>query len=457
MVYRGKPSLGCALCRTRRLICDRRRPSCTQCLKVNQECSGYRDPNVLRICDQTDEITVKVEGRGTIARKQRKPPSSSKSPSPASILPPPTTIDDQVMSHIFTYYVGLESMARINRLPELKRVAGEQYGKALIATNNALRDPVSAKSDSTLGAVILLGMYELNTFPNPMRGWSQHVRGATKLVELRGMEQLHSSTGLELFRLVRLQNAISSIFRRSQRYNSPRITALTNVARANKDKGSQPMETFCDILIQLHDLSVKVDDAALADDSIDTLSILVSKALHLDTDLRSWAMSLGPHWQYSVVDTHSNPKSRPQIPLHSDTYHVYKTVGVVSMWNHYRQTRIIIHEMIRSMALPLWGLQGTSECQQMVLNSIDTIKQMTDDICASVPYHFVSGEVTFTAVVRLLWPLFVAGDCASSDPATKEWIIRTLEHIGNATGIQQALGMAKMLRNGHTRGFIPGT
>lgn len=39
-----------------------------------------------------------------------------------------------------------------------------------------------------------------------MRGWSQHVRGATKLVVLRGMEQLNSSIGLELFRLVRLQN-----------------------------------------------------------------------------------------------------------------------------------------------------------------------------------------------------------------------------------------------------------
>lgn len=39
-----------------------------------------------------------------------------------------------------------------------------------------------------------------------MRGWSQHVRGATKLVELRGTEQLNSATGLELFRLVRLQN-----------------------------------------------------------------------------------------------------------------------------------------------------------------------------------------------------------------------------------------------------------
>lgn len=56
-------------------------------------------------------------------------------------------------------------MARINRRPELKRAAGEEYGRALIATNNALRDPVSAKSDSTLGAVILLGMYEVRLAP----------------------------------------------------------------------------------------------------------------------------------------------------------------------------------------------------------------------------------------------------------------------------------------------------
>ncbi|CAK39141.1 uncharacterized protein An05g01040 [Aspergillus niger] len=457
MVYRGKPGLGCALCRTRRLICDRRRPSCTQCLRINQECSGYRDPNVLRICDQTDEITVKVEGRGTIVRKQRKSPSTGKPSSPASISPPPTTIDDQVMSHIFTYYVGLESMARINRRPELKRAAGEEYGRALIATNNALRDPVSAKSDSTLGAVILLGMYEWNACSGLMQGWSQHVRGATKLVELRGMEQLNSETGLELFTLVRLQNAISGVFIRSRRYKSAKITALTKLAQAKKDRNSQPIEVFYDILMELHDLSVEVDDAAVVDDSIGTLSILISKALHLDTDLRAWAMSLGPHWQYSVVDTHSNPKSRPHIPLHSDTYHMYKAVGVVSMWNHYRQTRIILHEMIRSMGLRLWGLQGTSECQQIVFDSIDTIKQMTDDLCASVPYHFVSGEVTFPAVIRLLWPLFVAGDCAGAEPATKEWIIQTLELIGNTTGIQQGLGLAHMLRNGHTRNFIPGT
>ena len=39
-----------------------------------------------------------------------------------------------------------------------------------------------------------------------MRGWMNHVQGATKLLELRGVEQLNSPAGLELFTHVRLQN-----------------------------------------------------------------------------------------------------------------------------------------------------------------------------------------------------------------------------------------------------------
>ena len=38
-----------------------------------------------------------------------------------------------------------------------------------------------------------------------------HVRGATKLLELRGVEQLNSHAGLELFTLVRLQNVGNSL------------------------------------------------------------------------------------------------------------------------------------------------------------------------------------------------------------------------------------------------------
>lgn len=48
------------------------------------------------------------------------------------------------------------------------------------------------------------------------------------------------------------------------------------------------------------------------------------------------------------------------------------------------------------------------------------INQMAEDICASVPYHFSSGETAVGGLIRLIWPLFVASDCVESEPANAE-------------------------------------
>ena len=60
-----------------------------------------------------------------------------------------------------TNAVGLSCMSTIYHLPGLRRVAGEEYIKALRATNANLQDAVSATSDSTLGAVVTLSLYEV--------------------------------------------------------------------------------------------------------------------------------------------------------------------------------------------------------------------------------------------------------------------------------------------------------
>lgn len=39
-----------------------------------------------------------------------------------------------------------------------------------------------------------------------MDGWLNHVHGAMRLLELRGVEQLNSNVGVELFTTIRLQN-----------------------------------------------------------------------------------------------------------------------------------------------------------------------------------------------------------------------------------------------------------
>lgn len=111
---------------------------------------------------------------------------------PRSLIHEPISIDEHATSHIFTYYVGktdsrgllsflpgllstdpsftlqatikaigLASLSRIHNLPHLRRLAGQEYCTALLSLNQALQNPVTAKSDSTLATVTLFSMYEV--------------------------------------------------------------------------------------------------------------------------------------------------------------------------------------------------------------------------------------------------------------------------------------------------------
>lgn len=60
--------------------------------------------------------------------------------------------------------IGLALMSQIHSLPALRRAAGEEYSVALRAINRSLQDADTATSDSTLGTVVLLALYEVSPF-----------------------------------------------------------------------------------------------------------------------------------------------------------------------------------------------------------------------------------------------------------------------------------------------------
>ncbi|KAK0611123.1 hypothetical protein B0T14DRAFT_571044 [Immersiella caudata] len=53
MVYTGKPSKGCQMCRMRRIKCDETKPACSQCTKSRRECPGYKDEFDLMLRNET--------------------------------------------------------------------------------------------------------------------------------------------------------------------------------------------------------------------------------------------------------------------------------------------------------------------------------------------------------------------------------------------------------------------
>jgi hypothetical protein len=122
--------------------------------------------------------------------------------------------------------VGMAGISNVSHAPHVASKSKEQYCKALAAMKQVSNDPVQAIADTTLMAVILLGLFEVH--PNRLdpilkelfltylqtvnfktwdryRYWAAHVKGATALLELRGQEQFTRERGGQLYVLIRSQ------------------------------------------------------------------------------------------------------------------------------------------------------------------------------------------------------------------------------------------------------------
>ncbi|KAI8628614.1 hypothetical protein F5Y19DRAFT_107371 [Xylariaceae sp. FL1651] len=78
MVYCGKASQGCQSCRTRRIKCDKKRPECSQCIRVGKKCPGYRDQLSLMFRDESSKVIQKAHAQwGTPESPADSSPESS--------------------------------------------------------------------------------------------------------------------------------------------------------------------------------------------------------------------------------------------------------------------------------------------------------------------------------------------------------------------------------------------
>ncbi|KAF2104722.1 hypothetical protein NA57DRAFT_70929 [Rhizodiscina lignyota] len=78
--------------------------------------------------------------------------------------------------------------------------AERNYGLALARINAALTDPATAVLDQTLASILLLATFEATIFPGARspEEWTAHLLGATRLLQLRGLDQFQYETGRHL-------------------------------------------------------------------------------------------------------------------------------------------------------------------------------------------------------------------------------------------------------------------
>ncbi|KAM0205960.1 hypothetical protein ACHAPQ_001858 [Fusarium lateritium] len=505
MVYCGKPSRGCQMCRARRIKCDETKPTCNQCAKSRRQCPGYKDEFdlVFRNETQATERRARKASKKASAQKQDKLGSQTNSKVVALHKPTPDQsilstlqlpVDQQATCHFLSNFVLLPShdntrgwmefvvpllkseqsaphfklafdacaMASLgNRVGpgcNFESKALGSYTKALSATFIALKDPVLSKEDSTLAAVLLLGLFENITAKQlGMLAWGSHIEGAIQLVKAREKKQIRTRTGLALFVATRTQMIIHTL--------TTGTPPAMGVEWWITDSVKNHFGAECQRL-NIRTAELRAESNRLmttlgrSPENIELLLDIIRRCQTLDQQHVTWANGLPEYFQYKSVAWEDNVPSGNYAlaEVFPGRIDAYQDLWVVSVWNLMRCSRIILASLIVRCAAWVCApvdYRTTPEYATAARTCVDTIT----DIISSVPYQlgwfstrrdlleranlsaFGCGEEDALKGLPgyfLTWPLTcVQGQDYTTD-AQRAWVKGRLQFIGNHLGVRYA-------------------
>ncbi|KFZ08869.1 hypothetical protein V501_05792 [Pseudogymnoascus sp. VKM F-4519 (FW-2642)] len=514
MSFAVKQSKGCAPCRAKRTKCDQARPSCSQCIRARRSCHGYKDLSEHRFVDQTQKFVRQGRAKssptttsyGFISSETSSRRSCPESKVLAEIISPALrdSLDFQATCYFLRNYSWEGSQSAkgfFDYIPDVINCQGTvgtaltdvvislgmvgishtksnnssvmyaakvKYNRAVSATNRALCTQ-DAKADQTLITVMLLGLFETNTCntPRSMKSWTQHINGAAQILYLRGKEQLQTETGRQIFRYLRTQIVINSMQRRAAIPETITSWSLLSLPyESGEDLTASKLSFLVIEFCNLRSLMTSMHDFTNS-------AAIVSAALMIEASLAAWAAE--SPYRYNIV-----PLMARSDAVFADYYHTYSSILTATSWNSYRSVRILLNELLIVQLSHLChsefqyededeGFPNLAEDSQFLLQqqyqsqisrSRTVIVQLTQDICATVPYYLCdapSGSYLLTEYPQsehvpraacgnlLLWPLFTAACTDMVSNVMRAWVVQRLEKIANVMGIQQARALAILL------------
>ncbi|KAI1411546.1 hypothetical protein F5Y13DRAFT_55669 [Hypoxylon sp. FL1857] len=537
MVYCGKPSKGCQMCRTRRIKCDETKPTCNQCAKSRRQCPGYKDEFDLVFRNETqatERRARKASRKGSAQKGDRRESASSSTPSSSgdstispvlsdsikspleqAIIPSLNVpIEHQASCHFVSNFILIPREGNTRGfmdfiIPLLKQEprghlqhafnacsiaflnnrggtggrfadkALREYTKALNGTNNALRNPDTQLADSTLAAVLLLGLFESITAKQiGMSNWGSHTEGAIQLVKARGKKQLKTQIGLTLFVAVRTQMIIHSL--------TSATTPIMGTGWWIDDAVRDGTAAKCHyLMIKTGELRAEItrlmNSMTRTPDNIDIMLEMIRRLQIVDQEVVAWMRNVPEEWRFRTVawedSVPGGDYSKAEVfPGRID---MYRDFYISSVWNTSRTARLVLASLVVRCAAWVCApvdYRTTPEYATAARTCVDTIT----DIIASVPYHlgwhlkdrnrkriaqlqkqqpqyqhqqpfspgadtgggeFACGEedhVKALAGYFLTWPLICLNSQDYTTDAQRAWIHGRLTFIGNELGVKYA-------------------
>lgn len=204
---------------------------------------------------------------------------------------------------------------------------------------------------------------------------------------------------------------------------------------ASLPANDSPVSSLAEIIIRFVDLRGSIRSGETTD-----ASTIIGDALLLETDLAEWRAALPSAWDYETRIAAETDGAF--FGTYNGEYHIYKDYWIARMWDHYRWTRIMVHELILKYLenLPLPYAEKAEQQQE----SLAIISHLACHICASVWSQLCLPDPSIprsapqlTSVFILLWPLRVAGSAVGVPETLHEWVLQFVENIGETMGIRQ--------------------
>ncbi|KAK1251410.1 hypothetical protein MKX07_006889 [Trichoderma sp. CBMAI-0711] len=543
MVYQGKPSRGCQMCRTRRIKCDETKPTCKQCAKSRRQCPGYRDEFDLVFRNETQATEKRAQRASKKALAQRMSKfAASSTPEPISpnaahssgcsnppfgssqhmpsvtascgrknqqtpwtglytlLQKPQMDLDGQVTCHFLSNYVliprfgngrgFLEYVVPLLRAEEVAphfkaafdacamasyaNAQGDQllveralrtHSKALGAINVALNNPDTIKQDSTLAAILLLGLFENITTRNlGMLAWGPHIRAAIQLVRKRGRKQLRTKIGVALFIAVRTQMIVHTL-------STAKPPLMQVEWWVNSDAVRDMYASQCQRLaIRAGEIRAEVNrlmsQLPRNMESVEALRDMIRQAQAVDFECIQWAETLPEDFRYRTILWQDEIPDADyyQLEVFPGRVDAYPDLWVASLWSMMRVSRIILASLVIRCAAWVSSPVDYRMAPEYATARRICVENITD-LIASVPYQlgwfstrkhlfqqaslssFACGEDDTTKSLSgyfLTWPLAcIQGQDYTTDNQ-RAWVKGRLTYIGKHLGVSYALMLTQL-------------
>ncbi|RFU24945.1 hypothetical protein B7463_g11392, partial [Scytalidium lignicola] len=355
--------------------------------------------------------------------------------------------------------VGLAMFANSAQAPHLLQEARRDYIRALQLTNKALESPSSAKTDSTLFAVLILSIFETlaGSSQDSLNAWTKHIEGAAILIGLRGPSQFATAAGRRLF-FHTISNLFISYIQRGLSFPA-HIIELRKESSKNVNTFNMGWETSS-LVIDFANFR-----AAVKNKEITEVRTIYRIAMELEQRFIDLFSDLPEHWNFTTHYTNADPTS-----IWDGYYHTYHDVWISQVWNSTRTCRLMLHEIIQAALRSGWEGNPPLFSQEQFLTQMSeswriTIK-LRDDLLASIPQQINSNfnqnpqsptspadkgrptpQLRGMTGYYVVWQLFVAGSLEQTNAKLRAWIGKRIRFVGDALGVKQAIVIADILEN----------